>query len=156
VQFFEEVKARGDEGIIIKQIDSPYEHERSFNWQKIKNWKNEICDVVGYTIGEGNRKWAFGSLVLSQNGKYVGKVGSGFSDLTLRQLKDMLSDAPKVSPPFDIGEPYTAVDANIQTEVKFYKYSCDNIMRFPVFVRIVSPSDTRHSNSQTVKLTYKR
>jgi ATP-dependent DNA ligase len=36
--FFEEVKARGDEGLIIKRVDSKYRQgERSYDWQKVKN-----------------------------------------------------------------------------------------------------------------------
>lgn len=135
-RFFEEVKARGDEGLIIKRLDSRYEHERSFNWLKIKNWKDEVCDVVGYTSGKNARTPFFGALVLAQNGKFRGCVGSGFNDWELRQIKDLLSDA-KISRPFDIGEPYTAVKTNLKVEIKFYKVTEANVLRFPVFRRIV-------------------
>jgi len=136
-RFFEEVKARGDEGIIIKRMDSRYEHERSFNWLKVKNWRDETCSVAGYTPGKNARTPFFGALVLAKNGKFRGCVGSGFNDWELRQIKDLLSDAPKVSPPFDIGEPYTAVKTNVKVEIKFYKVTEADVLRFPVFRRIV-------------------
>jgi ATP-dependent DNA ligase len=136
-RFFEEVKARGDEGIIIKRVDSRYEHERSFNWLKIKNWRDEECAVVGYTPGKNARTPFFGALVLAdKDGNYRGCVGSGFNDWDLRQIKDLLSDAPKVSPPFDIGEPYTAVKTSMKVEVKHYKATDAGVLRFPVFRRI--------------------
>lgn len=137
--FFDEVKARGDEGLIIKRVDSKYRlGERSYDWLKIKNWREEICNIVGYTIGEGSRNWAFGSLVLSQNGRYVGKVGSGFSDFELRKLKDLLLSAPKVAKPFEIDEDYVAVQINLRVKVKFYKRTEDNVLRFPVFEGILT------------------
>jgi len=48
------------EGLIVKQFDSPYEEgDRSYNWQKVKNWRFENylanyvastkCDVFAFT-----------------------------------------------------------------------------------------------------------
>jgi len=136
-QFFEEAKARQEEGIVIKRADGTYKHERSLEWLKIKNWRREICDVVGYTPGKNARSWFFGSLVLARNGKFRGCAGSGFSDWELRKIKDLLSDAPRVNPPFDIGEPYVAVKTKMKAEVKYYKTTGNGVMRFPVFERVV-------------------
>jgi ATP-dependent DNA ligase len=61
-------------------------------------------------------------------------VGGGFSDLELRQIKDMLSNAPKVSPPFDIGEPYTAVKTSLKVKVKYYKTTEEGKLRHPTFL----------------------
>lgn len=137
--FFEEVKARGDEGIIIKLVDSRYEAgERSFNWLKIKNWKEEVCRVVGYTPGKNARSPFFGALVLAtEDGEYRGCVGSGFNEWVLRRLKDMFTSAPKTASPFDIGEPYTAVNVDLKVEVQYYKATEEGVLRFPVFRRIV-------------------
>lgn len=137
--FFEEVKARGDEGIIIKRVDSRYEAgERSFNWLKIKNWKEEVCRVVGYTPGKNARSPFFGALVLAtEDGRFRGCVGSGFDEWMLRRLKDIFSSAPKTAPPFDIGEPYTAVNVDLKVEVQYYKATEEGVLRFPVFRRTV-------------------
>jgi len=135
----EEVIQRGEEGLILKDVNSPYEYERSFKWLKIKYWKPpEVCDVVGYTPGKNARRSFFGSLVLAQNGKFKGCVGSGFNDWELRQIKDQLTDAKRVARQFDIGEDYTAVDIKLRVEVQYYKHTDKGVMRFPVFLRIIS------------------
>jgi len=133
----EEVVKRGEEGLILKDVNAPYEYERSYKWLKVKYWKPpEICDVVGYTPGKNARSSFFGSLVLAQNGRFKGCVGSGFNDWELRQLKDLFSDAKKVAKPFDIGEDYIAVDTKLRVEVKYYKHTDAGVFRFPVFVRV--------------------
>lgn len=135
----EEVVKRGEEGLILKDVNAPYEYERSYKWLKIKYWKPpEVCDVVGYTPGKNARSSFFGSLVLAQNGKFRGCVGSGFNDWELRQIKDLFVDAKKVAKPFDIGEDYVAVGVNLKVEVKYYKHTDKGIMRFPIFCKIVA------------------
>jgi len=136
---WEDVVRRGAEGLILKDINSSYEYDRSYKWIKLKNWKKQIVDVVGYTPGKNARAAFFGSLVLARDGKFVGCAGSGFNDWELRQLKDMFSDAPKTPKPFDIGDDYTALDINLKVEVKYYKHTeANNVMRFPVFSRVIS------------------
>jgi len=137
-QFWEEVKRREGEGLILKDVNSPYKRERSYSWLKLKNWRHRICDVVGYTPGKNSRSHFFGSLVLAENGKYVGVAGSGFNDWELRRIKDLFADAQKISKPFDIGEPYTAVKTNLKVQVKYYQITENNVMRFPVFEKIVT------------------
>jgi len=135
---FEETRKQGEEGIILKNILSGYVYERSFDWLKIKNWREEICTVVGYTPGKNARTPWFGSLVLARDGEFRGCVGSGFNDWELRKIKDIFTDSPKTATPFDIGEPYTAVQTNLKVEVKYYKTTEAGVMRFPVFVRVVN------------------
>jgi len=135
---WEDVVRRGAEGLILKDINSPYEYDRSCKWLKLKNWKLQIVDIVGYTPGKNARSSFFGALVLSRDKKFVGCVGSGFNDWELRQLKDLFSVAPKIPKPFDLEEDYTALDIKLKVEVKYYKHTEVNIMRFPVFSRIIS------------------
>jgi bifunctional non-homologous end joining protein LigD len=138
------VTQRGEEGLILKRLDSPYEYRRSFNWLKVKNWRETICTVVGYTPGEGSRKWAFGSLVLAdEKGNYCGCVGSGFSELDLYRIKKILDSAPKTGKPFPteiVGEDYTAVSPILKIKIKYYKRNESNIYRFPVFQKIYEES----------------
>lgn len=132
--FFDEIKARENEGIILKRINSRYVHERSFDWLKLKNWREGEYNVVGYTMGKNARTPFFGALVLAdEDGNYRGCVGSGFNDWELRRIRDLLSEAPRVSPPFDIGEPYTAVKTNLRVIVKYYKNTEAGVLRFPIF-----------------------
>jgi len=125
------------EGIIAKQLDSAYVHERSYSWQKVKNWRFVVCNVAGYTPGERARSPFFGSLVLEKDGKYLGNVGSGFNEWELRKFKDMFSDAPKIPKPYSdlvVGEAYTAARLKTEVLVKYYQLTDSGVMRFPVFV----------------------
>lgn len=134
---WKEAVRKNREGLIVKQIDSPYEHERSYSWLKVKNWIFESCDVVGFTAGEGARSPFFGSLVLAQNGKFRGCVGSGFNEWELRKTKDTLTDSSPTEQPFShdqVGESYKAVNTKLQVLVKHYQTTDAGIMRFPVFI----------------------
>jgi len=125
------------EGLIVKQSESPYEHDRSYSWLKVKNWRFEVCHVVGFTAGENARSPFFGSLVLERNGKFRGCAGSGFNDWELRKFKDIFSGAPRIPKPYSdvqVGEPYTAVKVNIRVLVKFYQVTDAGVMRFPIFI----------------------
>ena len=133
-----DVVQRGAEGLILKDINSAYEYDRSYRWLKLKNWKYQTVDVVGYTPGRNARTPFFGALVLAKDGKFIGCAGSGPNDWELRQLKDLFTDARKITKPFDIGEEYTALDIKLQVVVKFYKHTENNVMRFPVFEHTVS------------------
>lgn len=135
-QFFEETKQQQKEGLVIKKVDGGYEHDRSYNWLKVKNWRFITCDVVGYKPGKNARQNFWGSLVLSENGKFIGTAGSGPNDWELRQIKDIFDDSPKIGMPFDIGEPYIAVKTNLKVKVKYYKITKAGVFRFPIFVGV--------------------
>jgi DNA ligase-1 len=124
------------EGLIVKKLDSGYEHERSYNWLKVKNWRFETCDVVGYTPGENSRAFFFGALVLSKDGQYRGKAGSGFNDWELRKWKNLFHSAPKVQQAYNeqIGETYTAIKTDAKVLIKYYQVTDNKVLRFPIFV----------------------
>lgn len=82
---------RGLEGIISKRADAPYRSGRGDDWRKIKQRQSEEFVVVGYTAPKGSRA-AMGALLLaSPDGaggwRYAGRVGSGFSQDQLMDLK---------------------------------------------------------------------
>jgi bifunctional non-homologous end joining protein LigD len=125
------------EGLIVKRFESPYEHNRSYSWLKVKNWQFESCNVVGYTAGQNSRSPFFGSLVIARDGKLRGCVGSGLNDWELRKIKDILTDSPPMENPFSheqVGEPYKAVKTNLQVLVKYYLTTDSGVMRHPIFI----------------------
>lgn len=138
---WEAVVREEKEGLILKEVDSVYlEDFRSWSWLKIKNFRSEVCDVVGYTKGKGSRSGTFGALVLSKDGKYRGCVGSGFSGVELVELSKILKSAPVINKPFPesiVGEDYTAIDTKIKVMVKYYQVSASGVLRHPVYVKIV-------------------
>ena len=87
-QYFEDVVAKGGEGIILKNLDSVYaigttEQIKNGSWVKVKKLHSYDCVVIGGVEGEGKNKGSLGALKIAQfrNGKLtdVGKV-SGMSD----------------------------------------------------------------------------
>jgi DNA ligase-1 len=73
----------GFEGIMIKDITSPYECKRNTNWMKWKPTHSYDLKVVGVEAGTGRNKDRLGALVCEgvDDGKHVKvNVGSGFTD----------------------------------------------------------------------------
>ncbi len=95
----------GCEGIMLKQLDSPYRAgARANNWLKLKReYRNELGDsidlvVVGAFYGRGRRTGRYGALLLSAYDDKsdafpsICKVGTGFTDESLDQFYQILSD----------------------------------------------------------------
>lgn len=83
------------EGIVVKDPDSRYRRgQRSEQWLKVKITQTQEVVIAGIRPGKGGRTGQIGSLLLgipSDDGlEYVGRVGSGFSEATLRTLEDLL------------------------------------------------------------------
>ena len=102
---FDQAAAAGMEGIVSKRIDSPYRGTRSGDWIKVKSRLSDEFIVVGYTLPKGHRA-GLGALLLAQptGGKlrYVGRVGTGFSDAQLNSLQKRLKGLVVDKPAADI------------------------------------------------------
>jgi bifunctional non-homologous end joining protein LigD len=97
-------KRKKREGVMLKEINSPYEPgRRSPFWRKHKFFKEDSAIVIGYEPGEGSRKGTIGALYTAQylpSGQlwFTGKVGTGFKitkekdnpRITIRELQIML------------------------------------------------------------------
>ena len=73
----------GFEGIMIKDIDAPYECKRSTSWLKLKPCIEVDLEVVNVEVGTGKNQGRLGALVCEgvDNGKKISvNVGSGYSD----------------------------------------------------------------------------
>lgn len=71
----------GFEGLIIKDINAPYELKRSYSWQKVKPTETYDLKVIGIEEGNEGTKYVdqVGRLVCDFNGEEV-RVGSGLTD----------------------------------------------------------------------------
>jgi ATP-dependent DNA ligase len=137
---FEMVRARGYEGVMAKQRESPYlPGRRSSYWLKVKVSRVGEFLAVGLTQGKGSRQDTFGALVLAaQEGDtlaYRGEVGSGFSDSDLREILGLARDAPP-----SLAVPLRGVRwiEPIRCRVRFLEESEEGKLRFPVFVGILT------------------
>ena len=98
---------RGFEGLISKRADRPYVPGRSDDWRKTKHLASDEYAVVGYTAGKGARAVGFGSLLLARpdgegGWRYVGRVGSGFTDALMRTLTKKIGRRGDDTPSVDI------------------------------------------------------
>jgi bifunctional non-homologous end joining protein LigD len=99
----------GLEGVVAKRLDSPYQPgARSRDWVKVKRVARQELVVGGWMPGKGKRGESIGALlvgVYEDDGlRYVGRVGSGFSDSELRRLSSLLAPLARPESPFESGE----------------------------------------------------
>jgi bifunctional non-homologous end joining protein LigD len=106
-QMLEIARETGLEGIVTKRRTSRYEPgQRSRQWITTPIIQTQEVIVGGWTPGEGHRSDGLGALILGahdETGKlrYLGHVGTGFSDAMLRDLLTQLETIPAETSPFD-------------------------------------------------------
>lgn len=93
------------EGIVAKRNDAPYEiGRRSKAWLKIKTTFEADVVIAGWNEGGGGRSGRLGSLVCAvYDGpalRYVGGVGTGFTQATMAMLEDRLGPLATDEVPF--------------------------------------------------------
>jgi bifunctional non-homologous end joining protein LigD len=94
---------RGWEGLIAKRADSPYQHRRSEDWLKLKCVNAQEFVIGGWTDPTGSRVGLGALLVGYYDGgqlRYAGKVGTGYSQAVLRDLRARLGRLGRAEPPF--------------------------------------------------------
>ena len=103
--FLENSINSGCEGLMLKILDAPYRAGiRGGSWLKLKReYRNELGDsldlvVIGAYFGKGRRTGRYGTLLLAtyneekDNFPSICKVGTGFTDESLDQLYQILSN----------------------------------------------------------------
>jgi DNA ligase D-like protein (predicted ligase) len=140
-QAIEYTASRGWEGIVAKRLDSRYlPGRRSPSWIKHKHWKTQEVVIGGWRTGDGWRTNNIGSLLLgipSAGGlRFVGRVGAGFTDRQLVNLKTALTPLQTDESPFDAALPdfitgVTFVQPVLVGEVRYSEWTQDNRLRQP-------------------------
>ena len=86
-KLFEEALARGEEGVIAKNLKGKWEPKRSKNLCKFKAEETADLVVVDWEPGQGKYEGQLGALVCeTSDGKVRVNVGSGFSDEQRRYI----------------------------------------------------------------------
>ena len=115
---FEAARAQGLEGIVAKKLTSRYEvGKRSKNWLKVKTTFEADVVIAGWNEGGGRRSGVLGSLILAvydgDKLRFVGGVGTGFTQLTLELTQRELE-------PLEIEEaPFTREEMKGKPEVRY-------------------------------------
>jgi bifunctional non-homologous end joining protein LigD len=133
--------ARRLEGLVAKQIASPYHEGRSSAWIKIKLDADSDAVIAGWTAPRGSREY-FGALLLGlyEKGRlqFIGGVGTGFSRETQRLLwpklqKLNIDECPFATRPSTREKAYW-VKPELVARVKFSSWTQDRHLRAPRFL----------------------
>ncbi len=136
--------AAGLEGVVCKRSESPYvPGRRSDDWVKVRGFGTQEVVVGGFTPGKGGRSGTIGALVLgipsAEGLRYVGKVGTGFSDAHLKELAARFAKLTRKTSPFVGQLPRSQVaDATwlrptLVGEVRFSEWTRDGRLRQPAW-----------------------
>ena len=131
----------GWEGLIAKRLGTPYVSTRSRDWLKLKCTRAQELVIGGFTAPRGSRTDLGALLVGYFEGdrfRYAGKVGTGFSRATLRELAEKLAPLVRETPPFEPekGIPRTAtwVEPEVVAQIAFMEWTADGRLRHPSFL----------------------
>ena len=130
------------EGVIAKKRDSTYQPgRRSASWVKDKYWNTQEVVVGGWRAGEGGRTSGIGSLLMgipTAGGlHFAGRVGTGFTERDLANLKTTLAPLHTDESPFDVTLPardskaVTFVEPTMVGEVRYSEWTSDGRLRQP-------------------------
>jgi DNA ligase D-like protein (predicted ligase) len=153
VRRWKEACRKGEEGIIGKQLDSRYVAGRSRSWVKIKCVGRQEFVIGGYTDPQGSRV-GLGALLLGYydtDGKtlrYAGRVGTGFSHETLRDLREQLGKLEVPRAPFADAREASSADVHwvrpkLVAEVAFTEWTQHGQLRHPRFEGLRLDKDPR-------------
>ena len=128
------------EGLVAKRLGAPYRGGRSRDWLKLKCGCRQEFVIGGYTEPSGSRTSLGAILVGVYNEKgelvFAGKVGTGFTSSSLREMGKRLkaietSKSPFVNPPRMKGVHW--VEPKLVGEVAFTAWTNGGHLRHPSF-----------------------
>jgi bifunctional non-homologous end joining protein LigD len=131
----------GLEGVMAKKHDSTYTAgKRSRSWIKVKHHLTQEVVIGGWRPGAGRRADGVGSLLLGVPEKgglrYVGRVGTGFSDADLTSMgvrfeKLARKTSPFMEVPRDVERDARWLKPELVGEVEFAEWTGTGILRQP-------------------------
>ncbi|MCK1689229.1 DNA ligase D [Bradyrhizobium sp. 145] len=137
---FEKGCQLGLEGLIGKRLGEPYRSGRQESWIKLKCKKSDAFPIVAFVEKLGARPRKVASLYVGrrENGKllYAGKVRTGYTETTARELRERLDPLIRKTSPLDVPvkkPKATWVDPILEIEVRYGALTDDGLLREAVF-----------------------
>ena len=112
--FLKSIESKNGEGVVVRDPNTPYIDHRTSKALKVKSFKDDECEVIGYTKGKGKYKDLIGAIKCKTQDNIEFKIGSGLSD-KLRKYPPNIGDI---------------ITYKYQNKTKYGK------PRFPVYFRI--------------------
>jgi bifunctional non-homologous end joining protein LigD len=145
-------REHGLEGLVCKRLDSVYEPGvRSRAWIKIRNMHSEDVIVGGWLPGKGRLSGLPGAVLVGQRAagrlRYVGNVGTGWSEAERTHLAALLRAAATDVCPFDPVPRIAAahwVLPRLVGEVRYSTRTQAGLLRQPSWLRLrpdLAPQD---------------
>jgi bifunctional non-homologous end joining protein LigD len=139
--YYREACSKGWEGLIAKRASASYQNRRSRDWLKFKCVAEQEFVIGGWTDPQGSRA-GLGALLIGyhQDGalRYAGKVGTGFNQKILRDLRERLDRLEREEPPFERSStlPRRAhwVEPELVAQVGFAEWTHDGRLRHPRYL----------------------
>ncbi len=136
-------KQQGLEGIVGKQIESPYTGNRTPLWLKFKIVDELDAVVIGWTAPRRTRQY-FGALVLGlyddRELKFIGSAGTGFDQKTQKDILGQLEKLKVTRSPLrnvpKLREHVEWVRPEIVARIKYANWTEEDHLRAPVFLSI--------------------
>jgi bifunctional non-homologous end joining protein LigD len=142
-------KEGGFEGLVAKDLASPYVAGRSRAWRKVKVHQEDEFVIIGFTPPKGTRQHLGALLLGAYEGKelqYVGKVGTGFTNKTLDELWKLLR--PRLSTRVQVANPpryrnIEFVKPELVAQISYQEWTADGKLRQPVFLGLRDDKEAR-------------
>jgi bifunctional non-homologous end joining protein LigD len=132
------------EGIVAKRADSAYVEGRTSDWVKVKCLRRQEFVIGGWTEPAGSRQ-SLGALLVGYYRTpselvYCGRVGTGFTEQSLRDVGQALRAFEQNQPPFHNPPTGSAArgvihwaEPELVAEVEFAAWTSDGILRHASF-----------------------
>jgi bifunctional non-homologous end joining protein LigD len=142
-RYHREACDKGWEGVIAKRGSAPYASGRSMDWLKLKCVADQELVIGGFTEPKGSRA-GFGALLVGyyEDGKlaYAGKVGTGYNQSLLRDLREEMDRLARETPPFELRtgdlprRDVHWVEPELVGQIGFTEWTGDGRLRHPRFL----------------------
>lgn len=135
VQLLALTQERAWEGVVAKDIHSPYVPGKSPHWRKYKNKQIDVFTIVGYLTNQGQLSSLLLAKDFGEGLALTGSVGSGLSNASRKMLMQLFPMLALPEPPLSVrGEARATawIKPVLQAEVVFMEWNEALTLRAPV------------------------